>query len=123
MSGKNTLSDAELTVMKLLWRAGEPLPSAEIAKRLEPETGWSFSTVSTLLGRMAEKQAISHEKRGKAYYYRPLIAEDDYKKRETRSFLGKLFNGRASDLLAALVACDEVTADDIEEIRERFGLK
>ena len=53
----------------------------------------------------------------------PLIAEDDYKKRETRSFLGKLFDGRASDLLAALVACDEVTADDIEEIRERFGLK
>ena len=31
MSGKNTLSDAELTVMKLLWRAGAPLPSAEIA--------------------------------------------------------------------------------------------
>ena len=87
MSGKNTLSDAELTVMKLLWRAGEPLPSAEIAKQLEPETGWSFSTVSTLLGRMAEKQAIGHEKRGKAYYYRPLIAEDDYKKAETRSFL------------------------------------
>lgn len=123
MSGKNTLSDAELTVMKLLWRAGEPLPSAEIAKRLEPETGWSFSTVSTLLGRMAEKQAIGHEKRGKAYYYRPLIAEDDYKKRETRSFLGKLFDGRASDLLAALVACDEVTANDIEAIREKFGLK
>ena len=123
MSGKNTLSDAELTVMKLLWRAGEPLPSAEIAKQLEPETGWSFSTVSTLLGRMAEKQAISHEKRGKAYYYRPLIAEDDYKKRETRSFLGKLFDGRARDLLAALVACDEVTADDLDEIRDKFGLK
>ena len=123
MSGKNTLSDAELTVMKLLWRAGEPLPSAEITKQLEPETGWSFSTVSTLLGRMAEKQAISHEKRGKAYYYRPLIAEDDYKKRETRSCLGKLFDGRARDLLAALVACDEVTADDLDETRDKFGLK
>ena len=33
------------------------------------------------------------------------------------------FDGRASDLLAALVACDEVTADDIEAIREKFGLK
>lgn len=61
------ISDTELEIMNILWRSGEPLSSAEVFDRLE--TGWKYPTVTTLLGRLADKGAVSHEKRGKAYYY------------------------------------------------------
>jgi len=123
VSGKETLSDAELTVMKVLWRGGEALSAAEAARRLQPDTGWSPSTVSTLLCRMAEKGMAGYEKRGKAYYYYPLVTEKEYKTSATRSFLGKLYDGSVRSLLASLVESNDVTEADLDELRDRFELK
>ena len=95
MSDKNTLSDAELTVMKLLWRAGEPLPSAEIAKQLEPETGWSFSTVSTLLGRMPS-----------AVGYQPTLASE---MGELQERIASTRSGSVTSVQAVYVPADDLT--------------
>lgn len=123
MSPKSTaISDAELSVMQTLWGADAPLTSAEIHEILKPQTDWSFSTVSTLLGRLVEKQAIGFEKRGKANYYHPLIAQGDYTLRETRSFLGKLYGGSVKKLLATLIASDELSTEDIDALRDQFKL-
>ncbi len=123
MPGKQTLSDAELVIMKLLWRNEEALSSSEIAKRLHHDTGWSASTVSTLLCRMSEKGTVGYEKRSKAYYYYPLLEEKAYKIKATRSFLSKLYDGSVHSLLASLVESDEVTAADLEELRKKFELE
>ncbi len=50
------ISDTELEIMNILWRSGEPLSSAEVFDRLE--TGWKYPTVTTLLGRLADKGAV-----------------------------------------------------------------
>lgn len=116
------LTDAELIVMRELWQAGTQMPSSEIASRLNPTTGWSFSTVSTLLSRMVEKGSVSYEKRGKAYYYFPLFSEKEYHKRELQAFLGKLYDGSVRKLLAELVDNREMTQEDLEELRRKFDL-
>ena len=45
------ISGSELTVMRVLWEAGEPIPLAVLRERLAQERSWEPSTVKTLLRR------------------------------------------------------------------------
>lgn len=114
-------SDTELEIMNILWRSGEPLSSAEVFDRLE--TGWKYPTVTTLLGRLADKGAVSHEKRGKAYYYSPAVNEAAYKAEETERFIEKLHGGSVRSMVAALCESRELTAEDVEKLRRMFDLE
>lgn len=48
----------ELAILKLLWSAKE-MSAREIHREIEGEFGWSYSTVRTVLERMADKGLIS----------------------------------------------------------------
>lgn len=116
------LSNSELEVMQVLWDAGEPKNTKEICSALAPEKEWKYTTVSTLLGRMQEKGAISHEKRGKFFYYSPTIERSEYQKSRTHDFLNRMFGGSAKNMVAALIDDEDITQEEIEEIRSLFKL-
>lgn len=54
----NDPTKPELAILKLLWQAGE-LNAREIHRAIEDDFGWSYSTVRTVLERMADKGLIS----------------------------------------------------------------
>lgn len=58
----------ELAILKLLWQAGE-LNAREIHRAIETEFGWSYSTVRTVLERMADKDLISKRSVGGVNIY------------------------------------------------------
>lgn len=109
------ISDAEHTVMEVLWDAS-PLTAQDVAERVDPAKGWSANTVKTLLGRLLAKTVIGHEQDGRRYLYRPLVARDDYVSGELRRLIDRLFGGKLTPLVAHLAERDELTAQDIAEI-------
>lgn len=109
------ISDAEFTVMEVLWREA-PLTAAEIAKRIDPPQNWSFFTVKSLLSRLLGKGAVDHEKEGKRYFYRPLIARNECVARASRRLLDRMFEGRITPLVAHLVEHDQLSQDEIAEM-------
>ena len=109
------ISQAEFDVMSVLWEES-PLGAAEIAARLEAKTGWSVKTVKTLLSRLVEKNALSHEPDGRRFLYRPRLSKRAYEKSETRSFAERLFGGRAAPLVAYLADGRGLSTEDIEEL-------
>ena len=113
------ISDSELEVMKVLWRANEALPVNVIRETLQKERGWEPTTVKTLIGRLVAKGAVRQEKR-RVFYYSPLISEDEYNARATDNLIRKLYNGRARDLVAALVRSDGLSREDVDELRRMF---
>lgn len=116
------ISDSELEVMKVLWQAGEALRVNQIRETLRQSRGWEATTVKTLIGRLTAKGVICQEKRG-VFYYSPLVSEEEYNSRATENLIRKLYHGQAKDLVAALVASDELTAEDIEELRALFRVE
>ena len=116
----NKISDSELEVMKVLWRAGKALPVNVIRETLQSERGWEATTIKTLVGRLTAKGVLLQEKRG-AYHYSPLISESEYNEWAAGNLVRKLFHGRTKDLLSALVRSDELTMSDIEELRQMFN--
>lgn len=113
----DSIQDAELAVLQVLWEAGEPLPLAQILTALHARRGWADSTVKTLLCRLQEKGAVRLEKRG---VYAAAIGQKDYHGAANRSFLDKLYQGSAKNLVASLVQEGRLTQADIAELTAMF---
>ncbi len=61
--------ELERQVMVLLWRAGEPLTVADVQEFLVRDL--AYTTVMTVLDRLAKKGLARRERRGRAWYYEP----------------------------------------------------
>ena len=124
MSNENAgkITASELEVMKLLWRAKDALPVTEIREALQESKGWEPATIKTLVSRLVTKGAVRQEKR-KVFYYSPLISEQEYGAWATRDLISRLYNGRARDLVAALVHSEGLTQEDIQELRQMFKVE
>lgn len=116
-----SISGAELEIMKVLWKAERALKIQEVCDLLA-NSKWKYNTVATLLMRMAEKKTVISEKHGKAYYFTPIISQDEYTKLQTKNLISKLYNGSVKELAVSLFKDDDMTDDDIAEIRKMFDL-
>ena len=113
MYGVN-ISEAEWQIMEILWKEGR-LTAAEIIDRAK-DTGWSESTVKTLIRRLNEKNIIGKDSSGAKFSYYPLVSEASVKKKETKSFLDRIYNGSLKMLVTSLAPKDALTEDEADEL-------
>ena len=116
------ITGSELEVMKLLWRAEDSLPVTEIREKLQRTKGWEPATIKTLSSRLVSKGVVRQEKRN-VYYYSPLITEKEYSKWATEDLVTRLYDGKVRDLVAALVSSDDLTQEDLDELRQMFKVE
>lgn len=121
MKRTNEISGAELEIMQILWRNNRPARVQDVCDELEPGK-WEYRTVATLLIRMREKGAVACVKENNVNYYTPLLDKESYTQSQTKTFVKKLYNGSVKDLAVSLFRSDEMTKEDIEEIRKMFDL-
>lgn len=112
------LPDSELSVMKVIWSSKEPLGTGKIIEILTEEKKWSRSTIQVLLSRLEERGFIECKKEGRLKYYYPLIEEEVYCKKETKSFLEHFYNNSYKKLIASLVQDNTMNEEDINDIVE-----
>ncbi len=111
------LSGAEWHVLESLW-ANSPKVGSQIAADMEERRGWSRSTTLTMLRRMTEKNLISCDNSGKMKSYMPLVGREEAVKKETESFLNRVYHGSVSMLLNGFVQKQKLTPQEIEELRQ-----
>ena len=116
------ITGSELEVMKLLWCAKDALPVTAIREQLQESKGWEPATIKTLISRLVSKGAVLQEKRN-VYYYSPAITEKEYSSWATKDLITRIFNGKASDLIASLVNSDGLSQEDIAELRDMFKVE
>jgi predicted transcriptional regulator len=75
------------------------------------------STVRTMLRILESKGYVSHEDRGKAYTYRPAVDRTKAQRTAVRSLVSRLFGNSAQALVLRLLEDEDLTADQLEEIR------
>ena len=114
------ITDSELEVLKVLWTSDSALPLSVIRSRLQATMEWEAATIKTLLARLVSKRAVLQEKR-EVFYYSPLVTEEDYNAWATARLIDRLYKGKASNLVAALLNTDGISKDDIAELRQMFS--
>ena len=111
------ISDAEWEVMKAVWD-GAPLTAGDVVARVAAEQKWKPRTIKTLLNRLVKKGAVAMEADGRRYLYRARVARDAVVRRETRSFLSRVFDGAAAPAIVHFLEQARLTPDEIRQLRE-----
>ncbi len=77
VSDGGRLGPLEREVMDVLWQADEPLPVREVLERLNRRRTpkLAYTTVMTVLSRLAEKEVLTREKVGRGFAYRPAATD------------------------------------------------
>ena len=114
------ISEAEWSIMKVLWDGCEEtdrgMTLGEIVQKLAEPTGWSNTTIRTLIIRLAEKGAVSIDKTTGVYKYTPRSSKSDCIKCEVDSFIERVFDNNAYNLMASLVKGCRLTEKERKEI-------
>ncbi|MCH5338239.1 MAG: BlaI/MecI/CopY family transcriptional regulator [Acetatifactor sp.] len=111
------LSGAEWNLMESLWEYS-PKVGSQIVTDMAARTGWSRSTTLTMLRRMTEKGLIACEDSGQMKTYAPLIEREEAARKETESFLNRVYNGSISLLVSGFVERQKLTEQEIAELRQ-----
>lgn len=110
------ISDAEWTVMNVLWTRG-PSTLAEVVRELEGRLHWKPRTVQSLIRRLVDKGALRAESSGREFRYHPAVDQSRCQLAEGRSFLDRVFSGRLTPFVAHLMEREEISKDDLAALR------
>ncbi|OBR96480.1 MULTISPECIES: BlaI/MecI/CopY family transcriptional regulator [Clostridium] len=117
-----SISDAELTIMKIIWE-NPNITANKIIKQLSDKTKWKPNTVKTLINRLLRKNVIGFNKEGKEYYYYAVVQEENYINAESNSFLNKIFNGSVISMVLNFVENKKLSEGEIKELKDILNKK
>lgn len=112
------LSEAEFEIMQILWGHEEPVTSNQILSELEEKRSWKLASVMTVLARMAEKGAVYCDRNTRTNFYSAIVSEEEYKLAESDTFLERLYDKSAKNLIACLYNGKRMSKENIQELRE-----
>lgn len=116
-NGRADLSEAELEVLKVLWDGG---PAAVRAINVELERrgrSWAYTTVATLLQRLAAKGFVSSDASEIPHVYRAAVSREEVLERRLREAADELCGGAAAPLVLALVKGNQFTPEELARFR------
>ena len=93
----------ELECLKVLWAIGEGNVK-DVRHALTRSRNLAYTTVMTVLDRLARKGGVERRKVGRAFTYSPLLSRDALRRLAVKELLDDFFDGREEDLLEYLRA-------------------
>lgn len=111
-----SIAETEWKIMEVLWQENN-ITIGDIRKKLS-NTGWSDSTIKTLVRRLVQKGAIKADDSLGQFRYFPIVSEMECKKKETRNLINRVYNGSVKMLVANLVSESNLTDDDTKRLME-----
>lgn len=120
MPRRSQLGDLERAVLEVLWDSGdESLTVREVHEAIAAGRDLAYTTVMTVLDRMARKDLVEQERAGRAYRYRARSSRSEMTAELMRDTLGEFAE---EDRRAALVAfVDDASEADRRALREALA--
>ena len=91
----------ELECLKTLWTLGEA-NVRQVMQALAPRRSLAYTTVMTILDRLARKQAVERRKAGRSFVYSPLLTRETLRRLAVRELVESLFAGSEEELAGYL---------------------
>ena len=111
------LTNSEWYVLECLWER-YPMTVMELAAALKNRIGWAKSTTITTLRRMEDKGLVRCSLEGRTRHYAPAVQRDRAVRRETRSFLDKVYQGSVGLMVSAMAQDKALSKAEIDELYE-----
>jgi predicted transcriptional regulator len=95
------LAPLELDCMNTLWPMGEGTVR-EIRDALAPRRPRAYTTIMTIMDRLARKGIVERRKNGRAYIYKPNLTAEDARAHALAQVIDSFFGGSKESVIAHL---------------------
>ncbi len=112
------LGEAEFEIMQVIWSANRPLKANSILEELKEKRKWALSTLMSSLSRLEKKGFINIDRTKRYNFYTAVVSEEDYKSKESRTFLKKIYNNSLPSLVVNLYNSKAIDDEDLSELKE-----
>jgi predicted transcriptional regulator len=112
----NTLTEAELRLMKLLWLRGESAVSDLVAAIPEGEA-LAYTSVLTTVRILEQKGYVKHRQEGRAFLYSPCVAEREASRSEIRHMMQRFFGNSRERLLLSVLGDDDIDPEELDRLK------
>lgn len=102
--------------MNVLWEAKEPLKPAEVLEKLCDN--YAYTTVMTILKRLAERKILKRKMEGKAFLYSPVSNRKEFVETNLKDIYGDLVGSYGKVAIANFVDVVKNNKEDMALLKE-----
>ena len=110
------LSEAQREIMEIVWQRGEVTVS-EVRDALSSRRSLARNTVQTMLVRLEEKGWLTHQVRGRAFYYSPKVPRNVNLGARVSQMVDRFFSGSPEEMVTALLEYRGLTKEEATRSR------
>jgi predicted transcriptional regulator len=110
-------TDVELAILRVLWGRG-PSSVREVHAALADTRDTGYSTTLKMMQVMFDKGLLLRDESQRPQRYAPAVPEEQTQKRIVDDVVQKVFGGSARKLVLRAVQSENVTAQELAEIRK-----
>jgi len=116
------MTPAEFNLMKALWRLKRGTVADVRAEQSRADgSELAYTTVMTLLNRLAAKGAVLVDRTRQPFVYRPAFRRESVLRDRLRAFVDTVFDGQAGSLVVHLVEDESLSIDELRRIEKRIA--
>jgi BlaI family transcriptional regulator, penicillinase repressor len=114
------LTEGELRLMKVLWDKGAATVG-DVAASLPDDPPLAYSTVLTTLRILEGKGYLRHTKKGRAFVYEPLIAQEEASRTALGNLVTRFFGGSRELLVVNLLREENISRAELRRIKKMIA--
>jgi predicted transcriptional regulator len=111
------LTEGELRLMNVIWKQG-PATVGDVAASLTDDTPLAYSTVLTTLRILEGKGYLRHTKKGRAFVYEPVIAQEEASRTALGYLVSRFFGGSSELLVVNLLKEETISRAELRRIKK-----
>jgi predicted transcriptional regulator len=123
MKNRNRITPAEWTIMEAVWQLGRSVSVRDVLEHAFPNGERAYTTVQTMMNKLVGKRCLARAKTGMVNFYAPTRLRADMVRAEMSLMLSRVFNGSIPDLASSLLSLDDLSLDEIEDIKKLIDTK
>ena len=112
-----TLTQAELRIMNVLWLKGAGTVQA-ILESLSERPTLAYNSVLTTIRVLERKGYVKHSKDGRAHVYSALVGRKEASRSEIRHLVGRFFKDSHEQLVLNVLEDQGVESEELDRLRQ-----
>ncbi len=122
MTEKHSLTPVELELMEILWKIGKGTVR-DVMAHLPSHRSLAYTSISTILRILQQKNILHAEKKGKQHTYIPAFSKEIFASYSVKKMVNQIFSGNSMGLVAYLVDNNHLSKDEIAAIQKLLETK
>jgi len=117
-----TLTEAELRIMNVLWVKGSGTVQ-QVLDSIGEKPSLAYNSVLTTIRILERKGYLRHQKDGRAHVYLPVVGQQEATRSEIRHLVNRFFKNSHEQLALNLLEDQGVGTEELARLREMLNRK